>query len=74
MPRNMVGLLASVATAMAALAAYAHGDLAWAVIAIAAAAAGLAAYAAAPPAAPGIAFPASASSPAIKNLLSESMF
>jgi len=58
MPRSMVGLLAAVATAMAGMAAYAHGNLAWATVAIAAVAAGLAAYAAALPAPPGIALPA----------------
>jgi hypothetical protein len=59
MPRSMVGLLAAVATAMAALAAYAHGGVIWLAIAVAAAAAGLAAYAAAPPASPGVVLPAS---------------
>lgn len=57
MPRSLVGLLAAVATAMAALVAYAHGGLAWAAIAIATAAAGLAAYAAAPPTSPPSRFP-----------------
>ena len=44
MPRNMVGLLAAVGTAMSALVAFAHGTLVWVAIADAAAATGLAAY------------------------------
>jgi hypothetical protein len=44
MSRVMVGLLAAVATAMSALVAFVHGDLACVTIAEAAAAAGLAAY------------------------------
>ncbi len=47
MPRNMVGLLAAVGSAMSSLIAFAHGDLAWVAIADAAAATGLAAYIAA---------------------------
>jgi hypothetical protein len=50
MPRSMVGLLATVGTAMSAVASLAHGDLFWAaVVDAAAAAAGLAAYLALPP-------------------------
>jgi hypothetical protein len=45
----MVGLLAAVGAAMSALAALAHGDLVWVVIADAAATTGLAAYLALPP-------------------------
>jgi len=60
MPRSMVGLLAAAATAMAALVAYAHGNLAWVTIAIAAAAAGLAAFAAAPPISSQLALPPAA--------------
>jgi hypothetical protein len=44
MPRSMVGLLAAVGTAMSVLAASAHGDLVWLMIADASAATGLAAY------------------------------
>jgi hypothetical protein len=49
MPRSMVGLLAAVAAAMAALVGLTHGDLAAAIILCASSAAGLAAYAALPP-------------------------
>lgn len=48
MPRSMVGVLAAVGTAMSALVAFAHGDVASVMIADAAAAAGLAAYLAIP--------------------------
>lgn len=48
MPRAMVGLLAAVGTAMSALVAFVHGDLAWVTIGNAAAAAGLASYLALP--------------------------
>jgi hypothetical protein len=48
MPRSTVGLLAAVATAMSALIAFAHGDLAGVMIASAAIAAGLGAYYVAP--------------------------
>ena len=44
MPRNMVGLLAAVGTAMSALVGLVHGDLVWAAIADASLATGLAAY------------------------------
>jgi hypothetical protein len=48
MPRSMVGLLAAVGATMSSLVAFAHGNLAWVIIADAAAATGLAAYLAAP--------------------------
>jgi hypothetical protein len=44
----MVGLLAAVGTALSALVAFVHGDLAWIMIGDAAAATGLAAYLALP--------------------------
>jgi hypothetical protein len=49
MPKSMVGLLATVGTAMSAVAGLAHGDLFWAAVVDAAAATGLAAYLALPP-------------------------
>lgn len=54
MPRVLVGLLVAAGTVMSALVGYAHGDLAWVIIAEAGAATGLVAYATAP-GVPGIA-------------------
>jgi hypothetical protein len=48
MPRSMVGLLAAVGAAMAALAGSAHGDLFWVIVVDAATATGLASYLALP--------------------------
>jgi hypothetical protein len=48
MPRTLVGLLAAVGAIASGLAAYAHGDLVWIVVAGTAAAAGLVTFATAP--------------------------
>jgi hypothetical protein len=65
MPRNMVGLLAAVATTMSALVAFAHRGLIGVIIMAAAIASGLAAYLALPPVA---ANPKKRSSPPVNDL------